>query len=89
MKKFRNSLFGFNRDDVLNFVVEARESELKHKKTIDALNSKINELEAASNELTEKNAALDSELSSALLKIKDFEQREEALTRLSESIGRL
>ena len=89
MKKFRNCLFGFNRDDVLNFVVEARESELKHKKTIDALNSKINELEAASNELSEKNAALDSELSSALLKIKDFEQREEALTRLSESIGRL
>ncbi len=89
MKKFRNSLFGFNRDDVLNFVVEARESELKHKKTIDELNSKINELEADSKELSEKNAALDSELSSALSKINEFEQREEALTRLSESIGRL
>lgn len=89
MKKFRNSLFGFNRDDVLNFVVEARESELKHKKTIDELNSKINELEVASKELSKKNAALDSELSSALSKINEFEQREEALTRLSESIGRL
>lgn len=75
MKKFRNSLFGFNRDDVMDFVVESREKEAKLKAECDELNVNINEL--------------NSKLANMEKIVSDFKQREESLTRLSESIGRL
>ncbi|MBO5745778.1 MAG: hypothetical protein J6S13_01635 [Clostridia bacterium] len=74
-KKFRNSLFGFNRDDVMDFVVESREKEAKLKAKCDELNTSIDELNIKLADL-EKTVA-------------DFKRREESLTRLSESIGRL
>ncbi len=88
-KKFRTGLFGFNRDDVLQFVLEAKENESKSAKKIDGLTQKTAELENVNNELQEKCNALDTELSAAKAEIAEFHQREEALTRLSESIGRL
>lgn len=88
-KKFRTGLFGFNRDDVLQFVLEAKENESKSAKKIDGLTSKTIELENMNNELQEKCNNLEVELSAARAEIADFRQREEALTRLSESIGRL
>ena len=82
MKKFRNSLFGFNNDDVMGFVFEAKENEARLKKNIRELEAKaeadaqmISELEATVKQLT---SLLD-----------DFKQREAAITALSESIGRL
>ncbi len=74
-KKFRNSLFGFNRDDVMDFVVESREKEGKLKLKCEELNLSIEEL--------------NSKLASMEKIVADFKQREESLTRLSESIGRL
>ncbi len=88
-KKFRTGLFGFNRDDVLKFVVDAKENELIKNQKIDALTKKTEELEKNSTELEEKCIALETELSAAKKEIDEFHQREEALTRLSESIGRL
>lgn len=88
-KKFRTGLFGFNRDDVLQFVLETKENESKSAKKIDGLTTKTAELENLNNELQEKCNALELELSTARDEIADFRQREEALTRLSESIGRL
>ena len=88
-KKFRTGLFGFNRDDVLQFVIEAKESESKSAKKIDSLTAKTAELENLSNNLQEKCDNLESELMAAKSEIAEFHQREEALTRLSESIGRL
>lgn len=74
-KKFRNSLFGFNRDDVMDFVVESREKEAKLKLKCDELNTNIDEL--------------NSKLSDLEKTVADFKLREENLFRLSESIGRL
>lgn len=88
-KKFRTGLFGFNRDDVLQFVLEAKENESKSAKKIDGLTTKTAELENINNELREKCNKLEAEHSAAMTEIADFRQREEALTRLSESIGRL
>lgn len=89
MKKFRGALFGFNREDVLTFVVESREAENKNRKKIESLESVNEELEADIEQLKSLNDEIFAKLSIAEEKIKDFEQREESLTRLSESIGRL
>ncbi len=88
-KKFRNSLFGFNKEDVLSFVVEAKENEVKYKKSIDELNSKIDELEQSNSEFSKKYTDTMDKLSAAEEQLRDFERREAALTHLSESIGRL
>ena len=37
-RKFRNSLFGFNRDDVLSYMLEVKENEVKTKQNIEKLN---------------------------------------------------
>lgn len=81
-KKFRNSLFGFNRDDVMEFVVESKEKENSYKEKCNKLSDEIDNLTKLNTELNEK-------LSEAQRIADDFKSREEALTKLSESIGRL
>lgn len=89
MKKFRGALFGFNREDVLTYVVETREADNKNRRRIEDLDNRNKELEANIEQIKGLNEEISEKLSIAEEKIKDFEQREESLTRLSESIGRL
>ena len=88
-KKFRNSILGFNRDDVMAFVLEAKDNEIKFKKTIDELNEKIGQLQASLDEMSllqEQTAAILKETEKEL---NTYKEREGTLTKLSESIGRL
>ena len=89
MKKFRNSLFGFNRDDVLSFVVESKEIEHKKSVAIKELEEKISKVEEDYKTISEKYSDTSEKLALAEAKIKDFESREAEITRLGESIGRL
>jgi chromosome segregation ATPase len=79
---FKNSLFGYKKEAVIGFVAESKEkirakdNEIaKLKKELDILNNKNQELEAKVVELTAVT--------------EDFKAREEAITKLSESIGKL
>lgn len=88
-KKFRSSILGFNRDDVMAFVLEAKDNEIKFKKTIDELNEKIGQLQASLDEMSllqEQTAAILKETEKEL---NTYKEREDSLTKLSESIGRL
>ena len=89
IKKFRNSLFGFNKDDVMSFVMESKESENNFKKRITELNSKIDTLQADIESLQAKHDETKKILSETEARLESYRQREDALTALSESIGRL
>ena len=87
--KFRNSLLGFNKDDVLKYVYSAKDTEAKNNEKITRLesdNAKLNdELENANtllSDLKAENAIMSKELA-------DFHKREDEITHLSESIGKL
>ncbi len=80
--KFRNSFFGFNKDDVHSFVMTAKENEYKSEKTIKELNDNVNSL---NNEVS----SLKAELESTKEIINEYKEKEESLNKLSESIGRL
>ena len=87
--RFRNSLFGFNKDDVLSFAANSKEKES------DLLN-KISELEKTVAQLKEDCENKSSELKdisdryiSVNSELEEYKKREESLTKLSESIGRL
>lgn len=86
---FRNSLFGFNKDDVHQFVLSAKENEYKYENKVKELEKQLSSLNSDIEILSTKITSLIGELNIANEKVKDYEQREEALTRLSESIGRL
>lgn len=87
--KFRNSILGFNKEDVLAFVLNAKENEKNltqsNEKLKEDLENKINENDAISKEL----AAITEKFRSVLDELNDFKSREESLTKLSESIGKL
>lgn len=87
--KFRNSLLGFNKEDVHNFVMSAKENEYKYENTIKDLEKSIAELNNNISNLNNELNAIKDELAVANEKVKDFEAREEAITKLSQSIGRL
>lgn len=89
----RNSLFGYNKEDVYNYIKALND---KAEASKCELNDKIKELEAKvsekSNELfvsEQKCNALCTENASLLAELEDFKNREAAITQLSESIGRL
>lgn len=88
-KKFRNSIFGFNRDDVLSFVLKSDENEARLKSQITELEDDISKLKSELSELRllqEQTAKILKETEKELEKQK---QRESSLTALGESIGRL
>lgn len=89
IKKFRNSLFGFNKEDVMSFVMESKESENNFKKKITELNSKIDTLQNDIESLQTKHDETKKVLNETEVQLESYRQREEALTALSESIGRL
>ncbi len=88
-KKFRNSLFGFNRDDVMMYVLESKEKDENNKNKIAELSGKLESLTDDFNELTSLYEQTVAVLKEAEAQLDSFKQREEALTALSESIGRL
>ncbi len=88
-KKFRRSIWGFNREDVLAFAARSTENETKLKADIDELKSKMSELKSTLDEMTllqEQTAAVLSETEKQL---DSYKQREDSITALGESIGRL
>ena len=89
IKKFRNSLFGFNKDDVMSFVMESKESENNFKKKITELNSKIDTIQKEMQALKTTHKETEKVLNETEAQLEAYRQREDALTALSESIGRL
>ena len=89
IKKFRNSLLGFNREDVNKFILETKINDETNKQKISELNNKIEELHGNISELTLLHNQTVEMLKEAEARIENFKKREDALTALSESIGRL
>ncbi len=89
LKKFRNSLLGFNKDDVMSFVMESKETESILKKKIAEQSAEIGALGSELAELKSLQAETAEKLSQAEDELTAYRQREEVLTQLSESIGRL
>lgn len=87
--KFKNSLLGFNKEDVLKYVYSVKETEAQNEQKITELEQK---LLALTTELDKTKSSLsDAKTENVQLKVKveDFEAREASITRLSESIGKL
>ena len=80
--KFKNSLFGFNKDDVFSFVVASKEKEQKLREELNTANSLNSELSAKLNDVL-------TEVEELRAVVSDYKAREESITKLSESIGRL
>lgn len=83
---FRKSLFGFNSDDVMQYIEKTHKSfskkEADFKGKIDALNSTL----VAANEVIENIKTEKAELEA---KLKEFTDKQEEIERLSQNIGRL
>lgn len=83
---FRKSLFGFNCDDVINYVKRLHsnftEKENGFKKEIESLNEKIENISLEMKKLAEEKAAAEAEL-------KEYDLKKAEMERLSENIGKL
>lgn len=83
---FRKSLFGFNCDDVINYIKKLHanftEKEKGFKKDIENLNAKIEKVNTEYKDALTKNAELQEKLS-------EFESKKREMERLSENIGKL
>ena len=83
---FRKSLFGFNCDDVVNYVKKLHnnftEKEKDFKKQLDNLQGKIDELNA-------EHQVLQAEKLQLAEKIAEYEAKKAEMERLSENIGKL
>ena len=83
---FRKSLFGFNCDDVINYVEEThrsfseKESELNKK--IDTLDSTLTEVNAQLNEVIAAKSEVEA-------KLKEYTDKYDEIERLSQNIGKL
>ena len=87
--KFRNSLFGFNKDDVLEYVVAAKGTENTLKTKLEKLEKELDNANKTNSELTAENASLSSTISEIAAELENYHKREEQLTKLSESIGKM
>lgn len=87
--KFKNSLLGFNKEDVLKYVYSVKETEAQNAQKIAELEHKLNELTVELNQAQSSLSKAESENVQLRAKTEDFEAREAAITRLSESIGKL
>lgn len=83
---FKNSLFGYNKEDVMNYVTvlnsELAELRTKYVKETGELTVKLNDLK-------EKSDMLETQVADQMRVISEYKQHEETVTRLSESIGKL
>ncbi len=83
---FRKSLFGFNSDDVMQYIEKTHKAfskkEAEFNEKIDALNSTLD----AANEAIENIKAEKAELE---IKLKEFTDKQDEIERLSQNIGKL
>lgn len=87
--KFRNSFFGFNKEDVLSYVVNSKDKEKVLNNSLDELKKECNLLKVSNNSLSNELSDVTKKLEATLIELNDFKAREEVLTKLSESIGKL
>ncbi|MBE6799257.1 MAG: hypothetical protein E7525_05750 [Ruminococcaceae bacterium] len=87
--KFRNSLLGFNKDDVLKYVFSVKETETQNEQKLRSLESQTTTLSAQLEEAQSSLSDLKADNAILAQKVADFESREAEITRLSESIGKL
>lgn len=83
---FKSSLFGYNKEDVMNYVT-ALNSELAELRA--KYLKETGELKVRLNDLNEKSEMLETQVADQMKVISEYKQHEEAVTRLSESIGKL
>lgn len=87
--KFRNSIFGFNKDDVMEYVTSSKEALNRNEQLITELQSNVDELTATNKIYEDKLNEMTLKLSEATALLEDYTAREAVLTKLSESIGKL
>lgn len=87
--KFRNSFFGFNKEDVLTYVVSTREKENSLIKNNENLNQELNKIKSLHSELIDEFNSLNDNFKDIQKQLEDYKNREESLTRISEGIGKL
>ncbi len=78
-KGFRKSLFGFNTDDVINYITA---SDKTAKAKTEELKKQIAELKSKNDALTAKNGELSEKLA-------EYESKEEQIRLMSESVARM
>lgn len=83
---FRKSLFGFNSQDVIEYIDKTHKNFSKRE---DSLNSKIEELKLLLETSKAEQEKLEAEKSELDLKLQSFEEKYEEIERLSENIGKL
>ncbi len=76
---FRSSFFGFNKEDVMNYIKSSKE---ENNKKINALNTQLNNTNKKNDELTSLNEELKS-------KIAEFTAKQDEIERLSQSIAKM
>lgn len=88
-QKFRNSLFGFNKEDVMSYIVESKEKENRTSKELGELRRELSEnrteLESVRSDFDETNRKLEA----ALKELSEFKAKEQEIDRLCDSIGKL
>ncbi len=87
--KFRNSFFGFNKEDVLTYVVSTREKENTLSTKNEALSKELDKVKTLYAELLDNFNELNDKYNLAQDELTDYRNREESLTRISEGIGKL
>lgn len=87
--KFRNSFFGFNKDDVMSYVLKTKETQNKNEQTIQELKTNVESLNTILKQKDEELLSLKDNLVAITEELEDYRSREAVLTKLSESIGKL
>ncbi len=87
--KFRNSLFGFNKDDVLECVVAMKSAENTLKSKIQNLEKELSEQKKLNEEISAQIKDLSSTLTVKSAELEEYHAREESLIKLGESIGKM
>lgn len=83
---FRKSMFGFNCQDVMNYI------ESTHKNFVtkqNELNAKLKEANSALEDQQNENELLNNEILKLKMELKEYEDKREEIDRLSRNIGRL
>ncbi len=83
---FRKSLFGFNSDDVLNYITNTQK---EHACEVRELNQKITTLSDTLSTMQDENATLQAERDGMAEQIQAFHDKFEEIERLAENIGKL
>ena len=87
--KFRTGFFGFNKEDVLAFVLSSKEKLNSNEREISALKETIDALSHENVEYRDKLEVLSVKAADMESQLEDYISKEAAITRLSESIGKL